>query len=361
MTEWRNRIVGHGVKPASQFMANPKNWRTHPQNQRDALHGALNEVGWVAPVVENVRSGNLVDGHERVWQALRNGDADVPYIEVDLSEAEEAYVLATLDPIGALADTDAGLLADLLKDVQSGEPGIQAMLEDLADKSGALDVLTAEAAGEQEPDTEPELSRYDVPDAIWPTDNDWGVPVLDANLQATALVAPFQAWGAGGSRKRRMAGTYHFYTEDYRYEALWADPSPVVNSGCAAAVEPNYSINAQMPAAVALWRIYQKRWMARWWQSRGLPVIVDMGVAETHAGLSLLGVPSGWRAYATRGYTETLDGAVTKHARACERAGTDSILFVVYGGGKDVRTCSLERGWLWIAEQRDAAKGKWDG
>jgi hypothetical protein len=27
---WRNRIVGSGVKPASEFMANPDNWRVHP-------------------------------------------------------------------------------------------------------------------------------------------------------------------------------------------------------------------------------------------------------------------------------------------------------------------------------------------
>jgi len=28
-------------KPADQFQANPQNWRTHPQSQRDALAGVL--------------------------------------------------------------------------------------------------------------------------------------------------------------------------------------------------------------------------------------------------------------------------------------------------------------------------------
>jgi hypothetical protein len=134
---WANRIVGHGVKEASQFQANDKNWRLHPQAQRDALHGALNEVGWVAPVVENVRTGLLVDGHERVRQALQNGDAPVPYVTVDLSEAEEAYVLATLDPIGAMAAADREQLDALLREVQSGEAGVQAMLAELAEKAGA--------------------------------------------------------------------------------------------------------------------------------------------------------------------------------------------------------------------------------
>ena len=133
-TTWRNRIVGQGVKPASQFLANDKNWRLHPQSQRDALHGALNEVGWVAPVVENVRSGMLVDGHERVWQALQNGDADVPYVQVDLSEEEEAYTILTLDPIGAMAAADAAKLDELLREVQSSEAGVQQMLADLAER-----------------------------------------------------------------------------------------------------------------------------------------------------------------------------------------------------------------------------------
>ncbi len=134
--DWHNRIVGHGVKPASQFIVNERNWRTHPQSQRDALHGALNEVGWVAPVVENVRTGRLVDGHERIAQALQNGDAEVPYVEVELDEAEEAYVLATLDPIGAMAQASKEKLNALLDEVRSGEAGVQAMLAEVAKEAG---------------------------------------------------------------------------------------------------------------------------------------------------------------------------------------------------------------------------------
>jgi hypothetical protein len=135
---WKNRIVGEGEQPASQFIANPDNWRTHPQHQRDAMRGALNEVGWVQRVIVNRRTGYLVDGHERVWQALQNGDAMVPYVEVDLSEQEEAYVLATLDPIGAMATADAVKLDELLREVESGEAGVQAMLEELAVDAGIM-------------------------------------------------------------------------------------------------------------------------------------------------------------------------------------------------------------------------------
>jgi hypothetical protein len=134
-TSWKNRIVGEGVQVASQFVANPANWRVHPQNQRDAMRGALNEVGWVQRVIVNRRTGYLIDGHERVWQALQNGDAEVPYVEVDLDEAEEAYVLATLDPIGAMAQASNEQLGALLAEVQSGDAGVLAMLAEVAERA----------------------------------------------------------------------------------------------------------------------------------------------------------------------------------------------------------------------------------
>jgi hypothetical protein len=137
-TAWRNRIVGEGEQPASQFIANPANWRVHPQNQRDAMRGALNEVGWVQRVIVNRQTGYLVDGHERVWQALQNGDAPVPYVEVDLSPEEEAYVLATLDPLSAMAAADREQLDALLHEVQSGEASVQAMLAELAEREGVV-------------------------------------------------------------------------------------------------------------------------------------------------------------------------------------------------------------------------------
>jgi len=137
-SRWRNRIVGEGEQRASQFMAHPNNWRVHPQAQREAMRGALNEVGWVQRVVVNRRTGYLLDGHERVWQALQNGDAVVPYIEVDLDEEEEAYVLATLDPIGAMAIADTAKLDVLLHEVESSEAGVQQMLADLAEREGVM-------------------------------------------------------------------------------------------------------------------------------------------------------------------------------------------------------------------------------
>lgn len=135
LTLIKNRIVGHGTKPADQFQAHPLNWRKHPQRQRAAVEASLRELGWIGVVIENVQTGNLIDGHERVWQALKAG-GDVPYIQVDLSPEEEALALATFDAITNMAETDAAKLDELLCDVQTGEAALMELVGQMAEDAG---------------------------------------------------------------------------------------------------------------------------------------------------------------------------------------------------------------------------------
>lgn len=140
---WRNRIVGHGEESPEQLLANPKNWRIHPKSQQDALAGVLREVGWVQEIVVNRRTGFVVDGHLRAAMAIGERQPSVPVKYVDLDEAEEALILATLDPLASLAATDAEQLAALLGEVSTGEAALQQMLSDLAERSGVLDAALA--------------------------------------------------------------------------------------------------------------------------------------------------------------------------------------------------------------------------
>jgi hypothetical protein len=133
---WRNRIVGHGEEAPDQLLANPLNWRVHPKAQQRALAGALAEVGWVAQALVNRRTGHLVDGHLRVELAVARGEPAVPVTYVDLSEDEERTVLATLDPLGAMATADAAKLEELLRDLTPSDAALRAMLDELAEKSG---------------------------------------------------------------------------------------------------------------------------------------------------------------------------------------------------------------------------------
>ena len=136
-TLFANRIVGYTTKRASELKANPLNWRKHPQQQRDAVQASLRELGWIAAVVENVRTGLLIDGHERVAQASAR-DEVVPVLQVDLSEDEERLALATFDPITYMAETDAAQLEALLQSVNTGEAALQSLLASLAMDAGIV-------------------------------------------------------------------------------------------------------------------------------------------------------------------------------------------------------------------------------
>jgi hypothetical protein len=129
---WRNRIVGHADVPPSGIVANPANWREHPKAQAAALAGVLDEVGVVQSVIVNRQTGRLVDGHLRVSLAVQRKEPTIPVVYVDLTPAEEALVLATIDPLSAMATTDAGKLDELLREVSSGSDAVMQMLSDLA-------------------------------------------------------------------------------------------------------------------------------------------------------------------------------------------------------------------------------------
>ena len=119
--QWRNRIVGQGEESPDQLLANPKNWRIHPKEQQDALAGVMERVGWVQQVVVNKRTGFVVDGHLRVSMSITNQEPSVPVVYVDLSEEEDALVLATIDPLAALAKTDDDQLRELVTDLGSDD------------------------------------------------------------------------------------------------------------------------------------------------------------------------------------------------------------------------------------------------
>ena len=128
---WQNRIVGSGEEDVDQILFNPHNWRIHPKPQQEALQEVLEKVGWVQQVIINRRTGHLVDGHMRVQLADRNGEKKIPVLYVDLSEEEENIILATLDPISAMAAADKRKLNELLSELKENEEQVVKQVEDL--------------------------------------------------------------------------------------------------------------------------------------------------------------------------------------------------------------------------------------
>lgn len=145
---FRSRIVGEGQEAPDQLLANPRNWRVHPKEQVEALDGLLSQVGWVQRVIVNRTTGHVVDGHARVALALKREEPTVPVLYVELTEAEEALVLAALDPIAGMAGTDQAMLDELLADVEAQGEGLRAMLDGLSSDDGGTD-------GNTDPDDAP--------------------------------------------------------------------------------------------------------------------------------------------------------------------------------------------------------------
>lgn len=341
----QNRIIGLEYMPANQLLANPLNARRHPAKQREALRGSLDTLGYYDAVIMNQRTGYLIDGHARVEEQLTaDENATMPVLVVDMSEEEEAQALASHDWITQLAVYDNQILDDLLREFNSDDDRVQAMVAEMADDLGLIESLDNDISF----DVETQLKRGDVPDALFPSDNEFDIPLLDINMQADFLDLPFNLWGFV-KRKQTLAGTIAFYVDDYRFDAVWSNPQQIINTSCVSVVEPNYSTNNDMPLAIGLWGIYRKRWLARYWQTYGVKTFVDLNVDNKFEKYALLGVPYGWKSYCTRGYSDYIENTETQYEMAKERAGTEP-LFVVYGGGEKVQAHCKARGWIWIME-----------
>ena len=190
-------------------------------------------------------------------------------------------------------------------------------------------------------------------DWLWPSCNEYGIPSLEPD-DDHGVDLPVVAWGSIG-RTRHMAGTWHLYVDDYRFDALWKNPHRPIDTGCKAIVEPNVSLFDQTPMAAAIWATYRKRWLARYWQSRNRRVWVDLNVPSRFASINLLGVPAGWRHFATRGYDRRLAALDEEYATA--KAHSDKATLMVIGGGAAVADwCQLHAGVVHVpyADTRNA-------
>jgi hypothetical protein len=138
----RDRIKELRRVRASDLRPNPRNWRTHPAAQRDALRGLLAEVGYAdALLARELDDGGLelVDGHLR---AETTPDALVPVLVLDVSQEEADKILLTLDPLSALAGVETTRLAELLPQVEFRSPGVEELLDGLTrSAAGAEDEL----------------------------------------------------------------------------------------------------------------------------------------------------------------------------------------------------------------------------
>ena len=217
---------------------------------------------------------------------------------------------------------------------------------------------------ESEEDIE-KVDFYDMmlSDRIYDSNNDFDIPNLRSDEQpANGLVIPLSAWGAD-TRQKKGISTYHFYVEDYRFEAIWKDPSTVLNSGCEAVIEPNLSLFDTTPIAYGLHQIYKKRWITRYWQECGVKVWADLNVAKKFQKYNRLGIPDGYNAFATRGYADRQEYLKEEIQIAREISGKDIPNMIVYGGGDKIKDICVQNSIIYVEQfmANRVKKGDWNG
>lgn len=128
----RDRIVELRRVKARDLRANPRNWRKHPEKQRAALRGLLEEIGYAGALLARETDDDaleLIDGHLR---AETTPDELVPVLVLDVTEKEADMLLATHDPLAAMAETDDEALAGLLAQLETEDARVEQFLADLA-------------------------------------------------------------------------------------------------------------------------------------------------------------------------------------------------------------------------------------
>ena len=148
-----------------QLTPHPANWRTHPPQQIDSYRGIKEKVGWAGALLYNEATGRLIDGHLRRDEAVTDGER-VPVLVGSWTEEQEALVLASLDPIAAMAEADESVLGTLLQQVEA-ESG-RALAALAAGGEARLAEILAGLDGDEPPeDPGPQIDRAEELQAKW--------------------------------------------------------------------------------------------------------------------------------------------------------------------------------------------------
>jgi DNA modification methylase len=128
----RDRIRELRRVRAADLLRNPKNWRRHPKAQAAALRGLLAEVGYADALLARELPDKrlmIIDGHLR---AETTPDAEVPVLVLDVTAEEADKILLTLDPLAAMAESDAERIKVLLTTVRTDSEAVQELLKRIA-------------------------------------------------------------------------------------------------------------------------------------------------------------------------------------------------------------------------------------
>lgn len=290
------------------------------------------------PIAVSMRTGEavVICGNQRLKAAKKLKLKEVPcVVYTDIDEEEERDIILR-DNINN-GEWDLGALqGDDWTDTDFDEIGLKDLqIEDHTQEDDAKHSTDSDGEDKEA------FYRSMLTDCLYESNNIYDIPTLRRDMQAGNLILPIAPYGAD-TRLKKGISTYHFYVEDYRFEAIWKNPTKVLMSGCVALVEPNLSLFDTTPIAFGLQQIYKKRWIARYFQDCGIKVYADLNVSRKFQAYNKLGIPEGYNAFFTRGYADRLSHLEEELEIARQISGLETPNLIVYGGGEKAHEfCAL--------------------
>lgn len=315
----------------------------------DSIH--LNGFWEHQPIALEEQDGKLVvlSGNQRLKAAKRLGLKEVPTVLYSGLTEEERQDIVLRSNINN-GEWDFGLLKT------DFEADFDFLGIDIKVPADEVSVSGKKESEEDGADAEKEsFYRQMSGDFLYESDNVFDIPNLLLEQQPLHVELPLSPWGAN-SRLRKDVATYHFYVDDYRFEALFKDPVKLLRSGCKNIVEPNCSCHDQTPVSMGLYQIYRKRYLARYFQECGIKVWADLNVSHKFRDYNRLGIPKGYNAFFTRGLDGWTESLKLDLEVAQEISGKEHPNLCVYGGGANVQAFCRENSLLYVTDFINAKK-----
>lgn len=189
--------------PPDALKANPRNARTHPKRQLEAIAASIRRFGFLNPVLIDAEDV-IIAGHGRVLAARQLGLEQIPVLRIEhLSEADRrAYIIAD-NKLAQMAGWDRDVLAVELQHLIEIDASLP---EVIGFAAGEVDVLLDEVGGGADPDDE-------------------AVPPVSER----AVTRPGDLWELGDRHRvacgdARDAATLNILIGDERADAVFVDP-----------------------------------------------------------------------------------------------------------------------------------------
>jgi hypothetical protein len=391
------------VWPIERFKARRTNPKRHRHKDLAALHESFSQTGFKDFIKYDPVADEIIDGHGRVAQAISDGMKALPVLIVrdltpdkvkllailynrapELSSYDEKMLIENLAELRNL-DVDFSYLGyDKYKnDIDMAIGSKLDMVEEVQRVAATQAVQYAEsqALGSEDPFTmlqntalpQPKMPGAALPlapmqssalkketgmglaDTIFPGEPEFGIPMLSLDYEAKEVPAKFAKWAELSAKDKEIMG-WHFYTKDYKLTNIWYNPDLLLAGKASIFAEVNFSIRNAHGRAYALGEIERKRKIARWLQSKGRYILVDLNVGRKYLQDNFLGVPLGWKSYITRGSVEKLPYILDQFDAAIKHAQGDEIFGVIYGGGVDVEDFAKEAGAVYVPERMTAVR-----